>query len=60
MTDKELFIEIFNRIVKNSNIAMKGTLVYYKGICEFNTDGYNLAYNLFQLTSLLNRVGEFR
>ena len=37
---------------------MSGTLVYYKGECIFNTDGYNLEYNLLRLTKLLDDEGE--
>ena len=61
MTDKELFMEVFNRLnVGRYGVTMLGTLVEYKGDAEFNTDGHNLAYNLYQLTSLLDKIGYFR
>lgn len=60
MTDKELFKEVFDRIAgRNTNLKMSGTLVYYKGQPKFNTDGFNLAYNLHRLTNLLEDIGEF-
>ena len=60
MTDKELFKEVFDRTAgKNKNITMSGTLVCYKNQPKFNTDGYNLAYNLHRLTNLMNDIGEF-
>ena len=60
MTDKELFKEVFNRIAgRNTQVTMSGTLVCYKGEPKFNTDGFNLAYNLHRLTNLLEEIGEF-
>lgn len=60
MTDKELFKEVFDRIAgRNTQVTMSGTLVYYKGEPKFNTDGFNLAYNLHRLTNLLDEIGEF-
>lgn len=60
MTDKELFKEVFDRIAGKRNIlTMSGTVVYYKGEPKFNTDGYNLGYNLLRLTKLLDDIGEF-
>lgn len=60
MTDKELFKEVFDRIAgHNRNITMSGTLVCYRGEPKFNIDGFNLAYNLYRLTNLLNDIGEF-
>lgn len=59
MTDKELFKEVFDRIAGKTQIKMSGTLVCYKGEPRFNTDGYNLAYNLHRLTNLLEEIGEF-
>ena len=59
MTDKELFKEVFDRIAGRTSITMSGTLVCYKGEPKFNTDGYNLAYNLHRLTNLLDEIGEF-
>ena len=55
MTDKELFKEVFDRIAgKNSQVSMSGSLVCYKGQPKFNIDGFNLAYNLYRLTSKLS------
>ena len=60
MTDKELFNEVFENLsAKNSNLSMTGTIVCYGGRMMFNTDGYNLGYNLHRLTNLLNEMGEF-
>ena len=59
MTDKELFKQIFDRIAGRTAITMDGELVYYKGEPMFNTDGYNLAYNLHRLTNLMEDIGEF-
>lgn len=60
MTDKELFIEVFNRTTVKAGVTLSGTLVYYRGECKFNIDGFNLAYNLHRLTNLLEEIGEFR
>jgi hypothetical protein len=61
MTDKELFNEVFENLsARNSKLSMSGTIVCYDGRLMFNTDGYNLGYNLFRLTKLLNEIGEFR
>lgn len=60
MTDKELFKEVFDRIAGKRNIlTMSGTLVCYKDEPKFNTDGYNLGYNLLRLTKLLDDIGVF-
>ena len=60
MNDIELFKEVFDRIAgHNSNITMLGTLVCYRGVPKFNTDGFNLGYNLHRLTNMLNDIGEF-
>ena len=60
MTDAEMFQEVFNYLAgKYTNLSMKGTLVYYGNECIMNTDGYNLAYNLYRLTDALKENGEF-
>ena len=59
MNDKELFNAVFdNFAAKHRRLRMSGTLVYYNGECIFNTDGYNLEYNLLRLTKLLDDEGE--
>lgn len=58
MTDFELFKKVFDRIAGRT-LTMEGPLVCYKGDPKFNTDGYNLAYNLHRLTNLLEDIGEF-
>ena len=58
MTDFELFKKVFDRIAGHT-LTMEGPLVCYKGDPKFNTDGYNLAYNLHRLTNLLEDIGEF-
>ena len=59
MNDRELFNAVFdNFAAKHRRLSMPGTLVYYKGECIFNTDGYNLEYNLLRLTKLLDDEGE--
>lgn len=61
MTDKELFKAVFQNFQKTySNLEMEGTLVSYRGEVKFNTDGFNLAYNLHRLTNLLAEAGLFR
>ena len=58
MTDFELFKKVFDRIAGRT-LTMEGPLVCYDGDPKFNTDGYNLAYNLHRLTNLLEEIGEF-
>ena len=59
--DKQLFIEVFKNFQENYyGLEMRGTLVYYKGEAQFNTDGYNLCYNLLRLTKMLEEAGELR
>lgn len=63
MTDKELFFEVFNNFrsrYPNTNLEMVGTMVYLNGEARFNTDGFNLAYNLHRLIGLLIEAGELR
>ena len=61
MTDKELFIEVFNRFqARHRNLSLSGTLVYYNRTARFNIDGFNLEYNLLRLTQLLDDEGELR
>lgn len=61
MNEKQLFIEVFNNFQeKYRGLEMVGTLVYYKGEARFNTDGYNLCYNLLRLTKMLEIAGELR
>lgn len=60
MTDKKLFSEVFENLsARHKRLSMTGTIVCYDGKERFNTDGYNLGYNLYRLTSLLNNMGEF-
>lgn len=60
MNDKELFNAVFENLsTRNSRLSMTGTIVCYDGRMMFNTDGYNLGYNLLRLTNLLNEMGEF-
>lgn len=63
MTDRELFNEVFNNFrsrYPNTNLEMVGTMVYLNGEARFNTDGFNLAYNLHRLVGLLIEAGELR
>ena len=61
MNDRELFNAVFdNFAAKHHGLRMSVTLVYYRGECIFNTDGYNLEYNLLRLTKLLDDEGELR
>lgn len=58
--EKELFKEVFGELQNHhSRLSMVGTIVCYDGKEKFNTDGFNLAYNLHRLTNLLNEQGEF-
>lgn len=38
---------------KYSGLEYRGTLVYYNGEARFDTEGYNLLYNLTRLCELL-------
>ena len=61
MTDKELFNAVFDNFrAQYKGLSKVGTLIYYKGECMFNTDGYNLCYNLLRLTRVLEEGGELR
>ena len=61
MNDKELFAEVFNRLAEQyPGLYMSGTLVCFNGKCRFNTDGYNLCYNLLRLTRVIDEAGELR
>lgn len=60
MNDRELFNEVFNNLsARYKRLSMTGTIVCYGGREIFNTDGYNLGYNLYRLTNLLNDMDEF-
>ena len=60
MTDRELFNEVFNNLsARYKRLSMTGTIVCYDGREMFNTDGYNLGYNLYRLTNILNNMAEF-
>ena len=55
MTDRKLFNEVFNNLsARYKRLSMTGTIVCYDGREMFNTDGYNLGYNLYRLTNILN------
>jgi len=54
MTERELFYAVFRNFQADyCGLDMKGTLVYYKGECKFNTDGFNLRHNLKMLCKTL-------
>jgi hypothetical protein len=54
MSERELFEAVFGSFqAVYGGLEYKGTLVYYKGEIRFNTDGYNLLYNLTRLCGLL-------
>ena len=54
MTDNELFRAVFGSFqTRYEGLEYKGTLVYYKGEIRFNTDGFNLLYNLTRLCDIL-------
>lgn len=54
MSDKEIFMEVFTNFQRRYNgLEMHGTIVYYKGEMQFNTDGFILLYNLTRLCDLL-------
>lgn len=61
MNDNEIFSELIAQAVRVSRgkISMSGSLVYHNGVAMFNTDGYNLLYNAYRLTKLLNDNGYF-
>lgn len=57
MTDKELFRAVLDRLNEqypHANVGMDGTMVTMNGEIEFNTDGYNLLYNLMRLCDTFN------
>ena len=64
MTDKELFQEVFNRVVNSEGLAdlvtiqstPYGDCVFRDGDLKFNTEGYNLRYNLERLMSVTRSV----
>ena len=61
MNDKELFMEVFNRLQQSyRNLSISGTIVYWKNEARFNIDGYNLCYNLLRLTQMIDDEGELR
>ena len=61
MNDDQLFIEVFKNFQEHYyGLDMRGTLVYYKGECKFNIEGYNLCYNPLRLTKMLEEAGELR
>ena len=61
MNDKQLFVEVFKNFQEHYyGLEMRGTLVYYKGECKFNIDGYNLCYNLLRLTKMIEEAGELK
>lgn len=61
MDEKRLFVEVFKNFQEHySGLEMRGTLVYYRGECMFNIDGYNLCYNLLRLTKMIEEAGELR
>lgn len=54
--EKEAFIEIlliFQHKYPHRHIEMNGTIVNIDGEDKFNTDGYNLLYNLKRLCDCL-------
>lgn len=54
MSDKEIFMEVFTNLQRRYNgLEMVGTIVYYNGEMQFNTDGFILLYNLARLCELL-------
>lgn len=60
MNEKQIFDIVFAKLQKkHRRISMQGTLVCYDGRVVFNTDGYDLGYNLYRLTKMLNEQGEF-
>ena len=61
MSDKELFIAVFNRLAEQyPGLYLSGPLVCYNGKARFNIEGYNLCYNLLRLTRLIEETGEMR
>lgn len=54
MSDKQIFEETFRYFQTQYNgLEMEGTLVVYNGERKFNTDGFNLLYNLSRLCELI-------
>lgn len=54
MSDNEMFMEVFTNFQRRfKGLEIVGTLVYYNGELQFNTEGFNLLYNLTKLCELL-------
>lgn len=52
MEDKQLFNEVLNNFSEKypkRNIKKVGTLIYIDDECKFNTDGFNILYNIKRL-----------
>lgn len=58
MSDIEIFDQVFEQLKKNhpyAGLEMHGSLIYVKGECVFNTEGYNLLFNLTRLCNSLSK-----
>lgn len=54
MSENEMFMEVFTNFQRRfKGLEIVGTLVYYNGELQFNTEGFNLLYNLTKLCELL-------
>lgn len=54
MSENEMFMEVFTNFQSRfKGLEIVGTLVYYNGELQFNTEGFNLLYNLTKLCELL-------
>lgn len=56
-TDSTIFVKVFKRFQEqypNRNLRLNGTIVEIDGQQKFNTDGFNLLYNLKRLTEILS------
>lgn len=60
MDTRTIFYEVFNHLQsKYGGFELQGTIVYFNGEAMFNTDGFNLEYNLYRLTKILKDNGIF-
>ena len=52
--ERETFIQVVDTLAaRGIAVELRGSILYYKGSVEFNTEGYNLLFNLRRLCNIL-------
>ena len=52
--ERETFIQVVDTLAaRGIAVELRGSILYYKGSAEFNTEGYNLLFNLTRLCNVL-------